>query len=88
MPDALAEELIATREEARNTKRQLGELDRVTGIQVRKEGTIKLFVKQYIVYTRETNCNPIEGLIHCYHFDEGTGITIGDDFGNDGTVIS
>lgn len=53
MPNELAEVLIETKEDARNTKRQLGELDKVTGVQVIKDDTIKFIVKRLVVNTRE-----------------------------------
>ena len=49
MPDALTEELIRQRETARDTKRQLGELQKVTGIQTNASGVMKLFVKRYVI---------------------------------------
>ena len=52
MPDALTEELIRQREDARDTKRQLGELAKVTGIQTNASGTIKVFVKRVVVNTK------------------------------------
>jgi len=68
MPDALAEELIKIRNDARNTKRQLGELDRVNGVQVKKSGVIKCIVKQYDIKTRNVSGdtmiwgNPTQGI--------------------------
>lgn len=52
MPDAFTEELIRQRESERDTKRQLGELDKVTGIQIGKQGVVKTIVKRYIIYVR------------------------------------
>ncbi len=49
MVDELSELLIEMKQDNRNTKRQLGELDRVTGVQVKKDGTMKFIVKRYVV---------------------------------------
>ena len=49
MPDEFTEELIRLRETDRDTNRQLGALAKVTGIQVVKDGTMKLIVKRVIV---------------------------------------
>ena len=55
MPDELAEVLINQRDGEKDVKRQLGELDRVTGVLVEKKGNIKIIVKQYIIKTRDVN---------------------------------
>jgi hypothetical protein len=52
MPDELTEELIRLRETDRDTKRQLGELAKVTGIQTKKSGVIKLIVKRVVINTK------------------------------------
>jgi hypothetical protein len=52
MPDDFTEELIRQREEARDLKRQLGDLDKVTGIQTNKQGVVKIIVKRYVISTR------------------------------------
>jgi len=49
MVDAFTEELIRQRESERDTKRQLGELDKVTGIQTKKQGIVKVIVKRYVI---------------------------------------
>ena len=49
MPDEFTEELIRLRETDRDTNRQLGALAKVTGIQVVKDGTMKLIVQRVIV---------------------------------------
>ena len=46
MPTELEEVLIDQAEKSRDTRRQLGELPRTTGIQVTKKGNIKLIVKR------------------------------------------
>jgi len=55
MPDAYTEELIRQRESERDTKRQLGELDKVTGIQIGKQGVVKVVVKQYVISLRNVS---------------------------------
>lgn len=55
MPDALTEELIRQREDARDTKRQLGELAKVTGIQSNKSGTLKIIRKEYVINSRSVS---------------------------------
>ena len=52
MPDAYTEELIRQRESERDTKRQLGELDKVTGIQIGKQGVVKVIRKRWVVNQR------------------------------------
>ena len=46
MPDEFTEELIRLRETDRDTKRQLGELAKVTGIQTTKQEILKVIVKR------------------------------------------
>jgi len=52
MPDELTEYLISQAELARDTRRQLGELAKVTGIQTKKTGLVKVVVKRYIISVR------------------------------------
>lgn len=52
MPDELADYLISQAETARDTRRQLGELDKVTGIQTKRQGVVKVFVKRYVISVR------------------------------------
>lgn len=52
MVDLLAEEIIRQREDTRDLKRQIGELDKVTGIQTSKQGIVKVIVKQYVISLR------------------------------------
>jgi hypothetical protein len=61
MPDELTEELIRLRETDRDTKRQLGELAKVTGIQTKKSGVIKLIVKRVVINTRDINSSFVLG---------------------------
>ena len=49
MPDELTDYLIQQAEDTRDLKRQLGELDKVTGIQIKKEDTVKIIVKQFVI---------------------------------------
>ena len=53
MVDELAEYLINQKDDLKNTKRQLGELDKTIGVQVKKSDNVKVIVKRLKVYTRE-----------------------------------
>ena len=55
MPDEFTDELIRLRETDRDTKRQLGELAKVTGIQTTKQEILKVIVKRVIINKREIN---------------------------------
>ena len=72
MPDELTELLIDQAEEIRDTKRQLGELAKVTGIQTIKSGTIKVFRKRWINYIKNISGdvlvwgNPVYGIWGSY----------------------
>ena len=55
MPDEFTDELIRLRETDRDTKRQLGELAKVTGIQTTKQEILKVIVKRVINDKREIN---------------------------------
>jgi hypothetical protein len=49
MPDELTEYLISQAELARDTRRQLGELAKVTGIQTKKTGIVRVIRKRWII---------------------------------------
>jgi hypothetical protein len=53
MPDELTEVLIDMKESDRDTKRQLGELDKTTGVQVKKSATLKCVRKELVIKDRD-----------------------------------